>query len=103
MSKMLERIVSMQIVKYMSINRLFDPFQSAFRKFYSTDTVLNLVINDLLLTLDNQHCILLVLLNLSCAFDTIGHNIILSRLSNIGISGVPLDVPTAMLTIFSYI
>ena len=75
----------------MSINRLFDPFQSAFRKFYSTETALNLVINDTLLTLDNQYCILLVLLDLSCAFDTIDHNIMLSHLSNIGITGVPLD------------
>ena len=65
MGKILERIVSKQIVKYMSINRLFDPFQSAFRKFNSTETALNMVINDLLITLDNQHCIQLVLLDLS--------------------------------------
>ena len=79
MSKILERIASMQIVKYMSINRLFDPFQSAFRKFYYPETASNLIINYLLLTLDNQHCIQLVLLDLLCAFDTIDHNIILSR------------------------
>ena len=55
MSKILERIASKQIVQYMSINRLFDPFQHVFRKFYSTETALNLVINDLLITLNNQH------------------------------------------------
>ena len=82
----------------MSINRLFDPFQSAFRKFYSTETALNLVINDTLLTLDNQYCILLVLLDLSCAFDTIDHNIIMSHLSNIDITGVHIDCIKSYLT-----
>ena len=95
MSKILERIASMQIVQYMSINRLFDPFQSAFHKFYSTETALNLVINDLLLTLDNQNCIQLVLIDIMRFWHYWSqYNIlitILSRLSNIGIAGVPLD------------
>ena len=55
-------------------------FQSAYRKNHSTETALVRVTNDIKLSLDNKKGTLLVLLDLSAAFDTIDHRILLFRL-----------------------
>ena len=54
----------------MSKNDLFEPLQSAYRKFHSTETGLLKIHNDILRSLDNGDIVLLVLLDLSAAFDT---------------------------------
>ena len=66
--------------------------QSSYRKNYSTETALLRVKNDILLNTNKQHVTLLVLLDLSAAFDTVDHNVLLSRLhSKFGISGTALE------------
>ena len=66
--------------------------QSSYRKNYSTETALLRVKNDILLNMNKQHVTLLVLLDLSAAFDTVDHNVLLSRLhSKFGISGTALE------------
>ena len=50
------------------------------------------VMNDILLKMNSQHVTLLVMLDLSAAFDTVNHKILLERLQHdVGISGVPLQ------------
>ncbi len=70
---------------------IHEEFQSGFRPCHSTETALVKMINDLLLASD-QGCIsLLVLLDLSAAFDTIDHDILIDRLQNYtGIQGQAL-------------
>ena len=64
------------------------PFQSAYREFHSTETALLRIYNDLLLSINKQEVSALVLLDLSAAFDTIDHQILLDRLTlNFGIDG----------------
>ncbi len=75
----------------MQKNDIYEEFQSGFRPRHSTETALVKITNDLLLASD-QGCIsLLVLLDLSAAFDTIDHDILIDRLQNYtGIQGQAL-------------
>src|SRR5437899_6800252 len=75
------------------------PFQSAYRPFHSTETALLRIQNDLLLAMDNRKVSALILLDLSAAFDTIDHHILISRLSSyFGISGIALQLLTSYLS-----
>ena len=71
---------------------LYPSLQSAYRKNHSTETALLKVTNDILMEMNSQHAVLLVLLDLSAAFDTVDHCFLLRRLqTSFGISGTPLD------------
>ena len=70
------------MTKYKYDNNLLQLFQSAYREHHSTETALLKILNDLLLSADNNRCIMLVLLDLSAAFDTIEHDILLRRLES---------------------
>ncbi|XP_070188783.1 uncharacterized protein [Littorina saxatilis] len=65
--------------------------QSAYRADHSTETALLKVANDLLTACDSGSVSLLALLDLSAAFDTIDHDILLARLNTtFGITGTAL-------------
>ena len=67
-------------------------YQSTYRKFHSTKTALLKIYNDILSSMDDARVTALTLLDLSAAFDTIDHTILLSRLGNwFGVSGKALD------------
>lgn len=89
LSKVLERIVAKQLKHYLVHNNLFDKFQSAYRKFHSTETLLMRLHDDILYNLDQNRCTFLLMLDLSAAFDTLDHGILLDRLTNkVGITGL---------------
>ena len=58
-----------------------DKFQSAYRANYSTETALLHIVDDILITMDNRNAAFTVMLDLSAAFDTIDHSIMIERLS----------------------
>ena len=92
MSKLLEKVVSSQLTTYLTNNNHFDNFQSGFRSHHSTETALVKVTNDLLMAMDAGRTSLLLLLDLSAAFDTVDHQILLTRLEQrIGIRGLALN------------
>lgn len=63
-------------------------FQSAYRAGHSTETTLTRVHNDVLRAIEDGQCVILVLLDLSAAFDTVEYSILLSRLNHcFGIGG----------------
>ena len=82
LSKLIERVVDARFENHLSQNNLHEKWQSSYKKFHSTETALLRVANDILRDIDNQKCVLLVLLDLSAAFDTIDHETMLSRLSS---------------------
>ena len=91
-SKIIEKIVLSQISDYLNKNDIFSHIQSAYRPKHSTETVLLKITNDLLLALDRGQVSILTLLDLSVAFDTINHNILLRRLKlNFSFDGVVLS------------
>lgn len=97
-SKLTEKAVFKQLHSYLTINNLYPYNQSAYRPNHSTETALLKVKNDLLLNMNKQHVTLLVLLDLSAAFDTVDHHILLERLqSDFGISGNALSWLTSYL------
>ena len=83
-SKVLERVVASQLKTYMDYNDLHDPLQSAYKTAHSTQSALLKVQKDILRTVDHGGVVVLVLLDLSAAFDTIDHSI----QHQLGINGV---------------
>ena len=91
-SKICEKVALEQLLKHLHSNNLSEPLQSAYRAGHSTETALLKVVNDLLVQSDVGRVTLLNLLDLSSAFDTIDHGILLSRLNkSFGITGAALE------------
>ena len=91
LSKLTEGAVFDQTYNRMMDLGLYPLFQSAYRKGHSTETALLKVQNDILMNMNRQHVTLLVLLDLSAAFDTVDHKMLLHRLhSSLGNTGTAL-------------
>ena len=87
-SKLLEKVVANQLKKHLGLNGLHNPRQSAYREGHSTESALLSVSNDIHLNFAKGESTALILLDLSAAFDTIDHSILLHRLSScFGIGG----------------
>uniref|UniRef100_A0A8C4T619 Reverse transcriptase domain-containing protein n=1 Tax=Erpetoichthys calabaricus TaxID=27687 RepID=A0A8C4T619_ERPCA len=91
LSKILERSVYIQLKAFLDKSDFLKVFQSGFKPLHSTETALLKVFNDILLATDSGDYVILVLLDLTAAFDTIHHSILLSHLEHcVGIRGTAL-------------
>ncbi len=87
LSKILEKVSSSQLYSFLEKNYICEDFPSGFTPSHCTETALIRVANDLLFSSDRGCISLLLLMDLSAAFDTIDHNNLLNRLENsVGIS-----------------
>jgi hypothetical protein len=82
LSKLTERIVQIRLMHHLSSHNLLNPFQSAYIKFHSTETALLALHDHIIRAMGQQQITCLCLLDLSAAFDTIDHSILLERLSS---------------------
>ena len=91
LSKAIEKLVANQLISYVNNNNLNEPLQSAYKQYHSTETALIRVHNDILTAIDKRRTVILLLLDLSAAFDTVDHDILLFRLQQrFGVTGKPL-------------
>ena len=91
-SKIIEKVVAVRLQKYFEANQLNEPLQSTYKPSHSCETALVRVHNDILVAIDKRHCVMLLLLDLSAAFDTVDHDILHTRLhSKYSISGIALE------------
>ncbi len=83
-AKTLERVVFNQVSLFLSQNNKLDTKQSGFRSGHSTETALLSVTEALRIAKADSKSSVLILLDLSAAFDTVNHQILLSTLSALG-------------------
>jgi len=85
-SKVNERLAHKQFVTFLDHNDKLSQFETGNRKCHSTQTALLSVTDELLKAMDEKKISLLVLMDMSKAFDSITHDILLSKLRNLGLS-----------------
>lgn len=91
LSKLIERVVLRQLNEHMKKNGLEIPEESAYKKHHSTETIMIKIVNDLLISFDSKSAVVLIMLDLSAAFDTVCHKRLLKILHDeIKISGLVL-------------
>lgn len=84
LSKIMERIIYIQIQNYFDFNRLTTKYQHAYRKGYSTCTALTQMTDDWFREIDNSKVVAAVMLDFSAAFDVIDHELLTGKLISYG-------------------
>ncbi|KAL5262659.1 hypothetical protein ACHWQZ_G008156 [Mnemiopsis leidyi] len=98
LGKLVERVVLRRLNEHLSRNNLNCPEQSAYKKHHSTETLLIRIWNDLLVAADEKSATVVMMLDLSAAFDTVDHNLLLNILEKeIGLRGNVLKWFTSFL------
>ena len=90
LSKIMENVILEQLSEHLQLVEALPDNQSAYRRLYSTETALCSVVNDMQMLMDEGKCGILILLDLSAAFDTVVHDILLRDCEKIGIEGAAL-------------
>ncbi len=91
LGKALEKIVHAQVSEFIEANNLYPQQQSGFRKGRSTTTALLKVVDDLRASMDKRLMNLLVLLDLSKAFDCVHHELLMVKLKFLGFSDSTIE------------
>jgi hypothetical protein len=88
--KVIERIAPRRLLAHVDANSLADDHQRAYKKFHSCELALLSVQDFVMRAADRGEVTALVLLDLSAAFDTIDHALLVERLHSIGVTGEAL-------------
>ena len=92
LSKILERVFLPRLLPQVISSSNFNAYQSAYRKYHSTETALLKILDDVYSNAGRFQSTLLIGLDLSAAFDTIDKTTLIARLRrSFGISGPALD------------
>ena len=80
LSKVVEKVVLDQFRKHCDNHRMIPDYQSAYHANYSCETALLKIMNDILWTMERQDITALIAIDLSAAFNTVDHNILIDVL-----------------------
>ena len=86
LSKICERIALNQLTSYLTINRRLSAHQSGNKAWHSTETSLINSTDSILKPIDQKKVTAVILLDMSKAFDSINHEILLAKLKHVGVS-----------------
>ena len=90
-SKILEKVVAIQLIDFLEKNRLLCNEQHGFRPSLSTETALLKITNKIYENIENKKISLLLLLDLSKAFDSVHHRILMTKLAKVNIDSFWFD------------
>ena len=90
-SKLLERLVYNRLIVFITNNKLLYEYQFGFQKGKSTHLALILLVDKITEALDRGECVIGIFLDFSKAFDTVDHDILLTKLNKYGINGMALQ------------
>ena len=82
LSKVLEKAVLLQFITYCDTHKLISDYQSVYRKNFSCETSIIKVVNDVLWNFENEEVCAMCMIDLSTAFDTVDHQILLKVLQS---------------------
>ena len=91
LSKILEKIMHKRTFNFLQKSKILYSSQYGFRSKHSTNDAIAELISNVTENLEDKYSTLCMFLDLSKAFDTIDHNILLNKLSHYGIRGISLD------------
>ena len=73
-SKLTERVVHSRLTSYLNENSLHSPSQFGYKKHHSCETMLLKLIDDILIGIDQKFGVIVLMVDLTAAFDTVDHS-----------------------------
>lgn len=96
--KIFEKIIYRRLYSFLSTNGVLTDQQFGFRKKHSTTHALHKSVDDIIKSISNNNHVVGIFIDLSKAFDTLDHTILLRKLENYGIRGQALMLLRSYLT-----
>ena len=90
-SKIFERLVYNRLISYLNKNNILYDYQFGFRSNHDTAMAVTEMVDKIAEAIDSKKISLGIFIDLSKAFDTINHNILIQKLSFYGIRGLSLE------------
>jgi ribosomal protein S16 len=92
LSKIFEKVIKIRLIRHLSINKILSDRQFGYKVGVSTGDAINSLINDIVIALNNKMKVAALFLDLSSAFDTVDHQILLRKLEHYGLRGKTLHL-----------